>query len=274
MRDRASVNGIAMRTLKIVFPDAIDIGCYSHIIDLVGDKFCTPNLDNFVFGYPSLHIAPVLRLWWKARTGKAMSSYCPTRWWSKWEVMSQVMAFFADIAPFLEANPELSPATSQKLLNMLHTPAVKAPLQAELAVVVDAGEALVKATYNLEGDGPLILRCYKILSSLFSSIELHHYPNIDAIAQMLSGGSNQTFQQWVDYAFTCVRPGLQYFKDKFSEEMRGSVEAFKAARLFLPQKVVELRPDVVAVDSLKAFPFLNKPAVLFNLKSELPNYLA
>ena len=49
--------------------------------------------------------------------------------------------------------------------------------------------------------------------------------------------------------------------------------AFKAARLFLPQKVVELKPDAAAVHSLQAFPFL-KASILVNLKSELPSYLA
>ena len=83
-----------------------------------------------------------------------------------------------------------------------------------------------------------------------------------------------TFQQWVEYANTCIKPGLQYFLDRFSEELSGSVAAFKSARLFLPQKVVELKPDVAAVDSLQAFPFLNKASILLNLKSELPSYLA
>ena len=198
MRDRASVNGVAMQTIKVVFPDTIDVvGCYSHTTDLVGEKFRTPNLDNFMHLWISLFAhSPRARLWWEGRTGKAMSSYSSTRWWSKWEVMSQVMLFFGDVAPFLQANPELSPATNQKLLEMLQNPSlvprlhcpaffalwkntggkrwavsgawergyqnptVKAYLQIELAAVVDAGEAFVKATYNLEGDDPLVLRCY------------------------------------------------------------------------------------------------------------------
>ena len=49
--------------------------------------------------------------------------------------------------------------------------------------------------------------------------------------------------------------------------------AFKAARLFLPQKVRELNPDATVVDSLQAFPFFT-PSVLADLKSELPSYLA
>ncbi len=55
MRDmRASVNGVAMRTLKVVFPDLLDIGCFSHTIDLVGDKFQTPNLESFMHCWISL----------------------------------------------------------------------------------------------------------------------------------------------------------------------------------------------------------------------------
>ncbi len=55
--------------------------------------------------------------------------------------------------------------------------------------MVDAGEAFVKATYNLEGDGPLVLKCFEILSTLTASIQVGHYPNVQAIAQILSAGS-------------------------------------------------------------------------------------
>ena len=79
-------------------------------------------------------------------------------------------------------------------------------------------------------------------------------------------------QQLVDYAKGYVRPGLQYFLEKFSGELSGSVVAFKAARFFLPKKVVELKPDTAAVDSLQAFPFLNEASG--NLKSKLPSYPA
>ena len=30
MRDRASVNRVAMQHIKVMFPDLLDIGCYSH----------------------------------------------------------------------------------------------------------------------------------------------------------------------------------------------------------------------------------------------------
>ena len=39
MRDRASVNGVALRHIKVLFLDLIDIGCYSHTLDNAGRKF-------------------------------------------------------------------------------------------------------------------------------------------------------------------------------------------------------------------------------------------
>lgn len=42
---------------------------------------------------------------------------------------------------------------------------------------------------------------------------------------------------------------------------------------FLPQKVVELRPDAETVDTLHSFPFID-PVLLATLKSELPHYIA
>ena len=32
MHDRVSVNGSAMRTITVVFPDIVDVGCYSRMI--------------------------------------------------------------------------------------------------------------------------------------------------------------------------------------------------------------------------------------------------
>ena len=205
MRDRASVNGIAMRTIKVVFPDMIDIGCYSHTIDFVGDKFRTPKLDTFIRLWVTLFAhSPRARLWWKNRTGKAMTS------------VEQVGSY---VASFLQANPEMLPVTNQKLLEMLQNPTVRPYVQMELAAVVDVGEAFVKATYNLEGDGPVVLRCYEILNILTAGIQVGHYRNVQAIAQTLSGGSPGTFQQWIQYAHTCINPGLQYFLDKFTQEL-------------------------------------------------------
>lgn len=51
MRDRASVNNVAVQTLKIVFPLMFGIGCFSHTLDHVGENMKTPILEKFVSGW-------------------------------------------------------------------------------------------------------------------------------------------------------------------------------------------------------------------------------
>ena len=82
-----------------------------------------------------------------------MPSYCPTRWWSKWEVMKSAMTMFGEVELFLSAHDDIAPATCSKLRTILADPAQRSSLLLELAATVDTGEPLVKATYNLEGDG-------------------------------------------------------------------------------------------------------------------------
>ena len=54
-----------------------------------------------------------------------------------------------------------------------------------------------------------------------------------------------------------MQPGLDYFLTKFTQDLSDSVAAFKAARLFVPQKVVEMQSKANAIDYLAVFPFLN-----------------
>ena len=34
MHDRASVNNVALRTLKVIHPNVLDVGCFSHTLDI------------------------------------------------------------------------------------------------------------------------------------------------------------------------------------------------------------------------------------------------
>ena len=47
MQDRVSANNIAVRTVAMLHPEVIDIGCFSHTIDHVGEHFKTPHLHEF-----------------------------------------------------------------------------------------------------------------------------------------------------------------------------------------------------------------------------------
>ena len=60
MRDRASVNSVAMRTVSIVYNKVMDVGCFSHTLDHVGEHMKTPVLDEFQRpGLDCLHIVHI-----------------------------------------------------------------------------------------------------------------------------------------------------------------------------------------------------------------------
>ena len=83
MRDGASVNSVAIRTLKVVYALLIDVHvrCFSHTIDHVGSHFETRTLYDFITLCICLFShSPKTRLLWRARTDKSMSSYSSTRW--------------------------------------------------------------------------------------------------------------------------------------------------------------------------------------------------
>lgn len=118
----------------------------------------------------------------------------------------------------------------------------------EIAITVDAMEPFVKATYNLEGDGPLLFKAYEVisLSALTVSTAVKHYPNSKAVAKNLG---STTSQQQVLLAYA-VKPAYSYFKLKLEVELKPIVEIFKYARFFDPAKVGELKPSSSDIDYL------------------------
>ena len=118
MHDRASVNDAAMRIVKVIYPNLLDVGCFSHTLDLVGEHFHMPTLSEFGALWVSLFAhSPKVRMLWKDCTSISMPSYSPTRWWSRWEVYKQMMVQFGDLEEFLKSNSDVSPATRTKLLS-------------------------------------------------------------------------------------------------------------------------------------------------------------
>ena len=81
-----------------------------------------------------------------------------------------------------------------------------------MAVVVDAGRQLVQSTYNLEGNGPLVLHCFEYIEAAFHSIQVRHFPNTDAvIREVCVGQPAHVSAQMKEYAKSCVQPGFDYF---------------------------------------------------------------
>ena len=81
MKYRAAVNETAVRTLKVVYPNLLSIGCFSHTIDRIGEHFNALNLSEFITSWISLFShGPKTRFLWLEQTGKSMATYSPTRW--------------------------------------------------------------------------------------------------------------------------------------------------------------------------------------------------
>ena len=190
-----------------------------------------------------------------------------------WECQRQLLELFGDISNFLKAcyDQGIAPKSLDKLLQLLLQSSKE--LMIEIAVTVDAGEPFVKATYKLEGDGPLAIECYEILSSVKAVVQVCNLPNTIAISKRVA-----TFtvpeDHWMQYAKAkeCIKPGHDYFEAKLLQ-LHGTVSAFKAARIFNPLKVNFLKPDCSSFDTLRSFKFLDNDQLLDGLRSELPAYL-
>ena len=147
MKDGASVNQAALQQVRFFFPQLLDVTCFSHTIN-TGKHFEFRVLDTFAQYWVSLFShSGAARLALKARTGTAMRTYSPTRWWSKWEVMNLVLEYFADVEPFVRENDHLAPATRAHLMEIFNSPADSKDLELELAAFVDGGNHFVSATY-------------------------------------------------------------------------------------------------------------------------------
>ena len=275
MRDRASVNSVAMATLKLLYPSLLDVGCFSHTLDRVGEHFKVSIADEFTRLWISLFSrSPKARLAWRSYCGRAVPTYSETRWWSRWEVMKQVLEGYTDVEGFLQSCDNLSPATVKKLNEILTDALKKVQLRMELAAIVDAGEYFVKGTYNLEGDGPLALTTYEELRKIYTFIGLPNFPNLMACARNLANGKATAEQQLITYGKSCVQPGFEYFEAKFGGELKPVVSFFKGARLLSPEKMKDTLVDTFTIiEFASAFPSLS-PHTVSDLKAELPSYKA
>ena len=54
MRDRASVNNVAIRTISVIYNNLMDVGCFSNTLDHVRENMNTPFLNEFIKAWISL----------------------------------------------------------------------------------------------------------------------------------------------------------------------------------------------------------------------------
>lgn len=155
MRDGASVNEAGLSQVMFFFPKVLNVICFSHTIDNVGKHFEFSVLDTFSRCWNTLFsFSPAAWMLWKTRTGTAMQLLSKTRWWSKWEVLNQVMEFFGDVEPFLRESDNLSLVFRARLLEIFDDPATARDLDIELAAMIDAASTLFKQLIILRGMVP------------------------------------------------------------------------------------------------------------------------
>ena len=197
-----------------------------------------------------------------------MKTHSATQWWSKFEMIKQVFDLFGDIEAFLRQNIDIGPSTRAKLLTFFDDPQKIVYLQLELATLVDAALSFVQATYNLEGVGPHIFHCYNIVFTVTNAMHVTH-SNVEAVSERLAATHHHSKQQPLAYSNQCIAPAYKYYSDCLQGCLKELLQAFKVARLFVPQKVQKMMPDASFIDPPTAFPFLDCPTILENLKQEL-----
>ena len=269
MRDGESVNQAALDRIAFRFLKMLNVVCFSHTLDNVENHLVIPTLVEFgSLWIRVFHHSCKAKLLWKDLTGQTARSYSETRRWSECEVYHQLMVQFGDVERLVEEAkdtkvcPKLLPqpqalSDPQRLMN----------LKLELAATIDVGENFVKATYFLEGDGPLVFACYEKLSAVSLKVR--------AIAIAIAEEDPcQNVTALERRANACVRPAITWFLRKFNVDFYDVVVTFKAARLFCPVRIQWLKPTNALVESLRAFRFLDSDATVDGLKAELPAYLA
>ena len=65
MHDCDSTNIFAMRTLNVLYPGMLGVGCFSHTLNRVGEKFNVPSANDFITHWISLfsHSSKAKFLW-------------------------------------------------------------------------------------------------------------------------------------------------------------------------------------------------------------------
>lgn len=275
MRDRAPVNTKALRTVSVLYPDIIDIGCISHFLDRVGVKCKTPLLKQFMTAWNYIFTTSMKgrRVWKAINGGRSMPRYNNTRWWSLWECVKIVFEEWRHLAAFIDSDEEFAQCSREKLSQILADNAVQ--LRVEMAAFMEL-EQFVKTTYTLEGDGTLIFIAYEKLLMLKAFIQVQHFPTLTMTVQELFPANAIVQQQWYQYGLReCLTPAFEYYAQTLANDVTvsRSIEVFQAAQLFCPKVVTISRPNAAEVEKIRAVPFLGTNNIIQALQVELAAYL-
>ena len=267
MRDSAAVNSVACTLMETIFRSAIDINCFSHTLDHVGEHVHGPVAERFVSALLSMHSqSTAARCYWKTAFGTLPISVSSTRWWSRWEFASSVLSILPDIDKYLRSLIENECCMNyvRNLQSILDDPESSVRLRIQLTALKVCMKPFVAATYNVEGDSFLLPFLYDILSELLLICD-------DPTNFLLDEGIPNTD---VGECVECVQPALTYFRQRLWGDCRSKVAIAKYARMFNPLRILDVGvtcDDILTMASTFPFPQL-RGDTLKNLIAELPVY--
>jgi len=217
--DRASVNVRVYNDMKTYWKYTAGIGCVSHTLNNVGNKFKAPLAKRFMKHWRKLLKSNKAKLLFQEQCPDiTLKSFSKTRWWSWWEVLYQVVILFGDVWKFIWRNDlDVCPKSIQKLRQLLG-PVNLPRLLIEWSVIAEVGRPLVTATYNLEGDGPIVLSIFCMIQEAKHRVDSHKLPQTVVVAVRLARpGPGITAMceqvQLVNYANEVYAPAKRYLHD-------------------------------------------------------------
>jgi hypothetical protein len=84
IRDRARYGKVAMDVLLPIWDNALDMECFAHTLNHVGEQLKHPNLDPLLQALSYMwSVSPKARSMWRQLTGRMPPTASETRWWSR-----------------------------------------------------------------------------------------------------------------------------------------------------------------------------------------------
>jgi hAT family C-terminal dimerisation region len=289
LRDRASVNTLAVSVMRNSFGKAKDLSCLSHTLCHTGDKLFGQELQPVQRDMSALMSkSNRAKSIWRDAAGEyqlgAWKSHSQTRWWSLYEVIVYILAgwiLFTSFPNLAMVNADEGGlddgALLQRLKSFVADDTRTAIAKLEAACIAIVGKRLVEVTYILEGDSILSVIGFDLLMSVKYDFDAHlptlSWPGLsEAINDCINalhasdplkypadpdGSLNSLGEAFEQRLRQMITPSWTYFEKTILGTLAPMLALLKACRLANPYAFARLQPTAdefrAAVESLDHF---------------------
>ena len=212
-----------------------------------------------------------------------------TRWWSVYELLSDLLRHFDEVVHFVSTAIEIGSvgeegARINRLMDIVNSQISRTWLKLEMDVVVLIMKPAVEATYILEGKGPTSLIAFDLLEGIRVSYEVHieelTFPGLDEVieecVENLDDDNADMSREWVKGKVKgIIVPAFEYFLSRIYGMLAEDVEIYKCLRFANPIAVRRFRQNFdisLFKESLKMLKHFDVEE-LNAIVSEVPLYL-